>query len=317
MQTPEQHSNPIDAGQTTGSESLAAQAQQRILILDGAMGTMIQSYHLHEGDFWNGDVRAQLSTWMKQSGVYADPQRPLVQMQGNNDVLNLSRPDIITDIHRRYLKAGADIIETNTFSSQRISQADYHMEDLARSMALAGARLARQAADEFATAQQPRWVAGSIGPTNKTCSMSPDVSNPAARDLTYDQLFDVYTEQVDALVEGGVDALLIETIFDTLNAKAAIDASLHVMQQRGVSLPLMLSVTVSDLAGRTLSGQTLEAFLASVSAYPIFSVGLNCSFGARQMKPYLRQMARQAPYYLSAYPNAGLPNEMGDRKSVV
>ena len=311
MQTPEQHSNPINAGLTAGSSSLAAQAQQRILILDGAMGTMIQSYRLNEGDFRNGDVRTQVSAWMKQSGAYADPQRLSLQMQGNNDVLNLSRPDIITDIHRRYLKAGADIIETNTFSSQRISQADYHLEDLSRDMALAGARLARQAADEFATAQQPRWVAGSIGPTNKTCSMSPDVSNPAARDLTYDQLFDAYTEQVDALVEGGVDTLLIETIFDTLNAKAAINASLHIMEQRGVSLPLMLSVTVSDLAGRTLSGQTLEAFLASVSAYPIFSVGLNCSFGARQMKPYLRQLARQAPYYLSAYPNAGLPNEMG------
>ena len=273
--------------------------RDRILILDGAMGTMVQTYGLQEEDFWNDSIRHSTSI-LKQ-----------VQMKGNNDVLCLTRPDIVLDIHRRYLKAGADIIETNTFSSQRISQADYHMEHYARAMALEGARLARQAADEFATPDKPRFVAGSIGPTNKTCSMSPDVSNPAKRDLTYSQLLEAYVEQMDALVKGGVDALLIETIFDSLNSKCAIDAAMTVMRRRGVELPIMLSVTVSDLAGRTLSGQTLEAYLASVSSYPIFSIGLNCSFGARQMKPFLKELARRAPYYISCYPNAGLPNSMG------
>ena len=251
--------------------------QERILILDGAMGTMIQQYGL----------------------------------RGNNDAFNLTHPEVIEDIHCKYLEAGADIISTNTFSSQRISQADYQMEGQARQMALEGARLARRCADNYSTTLKPRFVAGSIGPTNKTCSMSPDVSSPAFRELTYPDLFDAYIEQVDALIEGGVDALLIETIFDTLNAKAAIDAAITVMQQRGVDLPIMLSVTISDAAGRTLSGQTLDAFLASVSSYPIFSVGLNCSFGADQMAPYLRQLARRAPYCISAYPNAGLPNSMG------
>ena len=268
--------------------------KERILILDGAMGTMIQSYNLTEADF-----RGQR---------FADFQG---QMKGNNDVLNLTRPDVVTDIHRRYLEAGADIIETNTFSSQRISEADYQLEDCAREMALEGAKLARKMADEFSTEDKPRFVAGSIGPTNKTCSMSPDVSNPAARDLTYDQLLEAYKEQMDALIEGGVDALLIETIFDSLNAKCAVDAAMQVMAERQVELPIMLSVTVSDLAGRTLSGQTLDAFLASVSTYPIFSIGLNCSFGATQMKPFLRELAKRAPYYVSCYPNAGLPNSMG------
>ena len=251
--------------------------KERILVLDGAMGTMIQQYGL----------------------------------RGNNDVFNLSHPEIIEDIHCKYLEAGADIISTNTFSSQRISQADYELEDEARRMALEGARIARRCADDFSTEEKPRFVAGSVGPTNKTCSMSPDVSDPARRDVTYNQLYEAYVEQMDALIEGGVDVLLIETIFDTLNAKAAIDAAVAVMRQRKVELPIMLSATVSDAAGRTLSGQTLEAFLASVSTYPIFSVGLNCSFGADQMKPYLRQLARRAPYYISAYPNAGLPNSMG------
>ena len=267
--------------------------KERILVLDGAMGTMIQSYNLTEEDF-----RGRFHLFRGQ-------------MKGNNDVLNLSRPDIILDIHRRYLRAGADIIETNTFSSQRISEADYGLASEAREIALAGAKLARQAADEFSTPQRSRFVAGSVGPTNKTCSMSPDVSNPARRDLTYGQLFDAYVEQMDALIEGGVDALLIETIFDSLNAKCAIDAAVTAMRQRGVELPIMLSVTVSDLAGRTLSGQTLDAFMASVSTYPIFSIGLNCSFGARQMKPFLRELAQHAPYYISCYPNAGLPNSLG------
>ena len=276
--------------------------RERILILDGAMGTMLQSYDLQEEAFWSEEIRRlpSLNSPLKR-----------VQMKGNNDVLCLTRPDVVLDVHRRYLQAGADIIETNTFSAQRISQADYHLEGCARQMALAGARLARQAADEYATPEKPRFVAGAVGPTNKTCSMSPDVSNPAKRDLTYDQLFEAYMEQMDALVEGGVDALLIETIFDSLNSKCAIDAAMTVMQRRGVELPIMLSVTVSDLAGRTLSGQTLDAYLASVSTYPIFSIGLNCSFGARQMKPFLKELAMRAPYYISCYPNAGLPNSMG------
>ena len=268
--------------------------KERILILDGAMGTKIQQYCLGEADF-------RVDRFKDIPG----------QLKGNNDVLSLTRPDVIADIHRAYLAVGADIITTNTFSSQRISQADYHLEEAAYDMALAGARIARQAADEFSTDDKPRFVAGSIGPTNKTCSMSPDVSDPAARDLDYDTLLAAYEEQIDALIEGGVDTLLIETIFDSLNAKVAIDAAMRVMERRKIELPIMLSVTVSDLAGRTLSGQTLEAFLASVSTYPIFSIGLNCSFGATQMKPFLRQLARVAPYYISAYPNAGLPNSMG------
>ncbi len=265
------------------------------------MGTMIQGYNLSESDFWTDSIRESMPSVKRSS----------LQMQGNNDVLNLSRPDVILDIHRKYLRAGADLIETNTFSAQRISQADYHLENEARTIALEGARLARQAVEEFSTVDKPRFVLGSVGPTNKTCSMSPDVSNPAKRDLTYDMLYDAYFEQMDALIEGGVDAFLIETIFDTLNAKVAIDAAIHAMKSREVDLPIMLSVTVSDLAGRTLSGQTLDAFLASVSTYPIFSVGLNCSFGAQQMKPYLRELSQKAPYYISAYPNAGLPNSLG------
>ena len=263
-------------------------------MLDGATGTMIQSYQLSESDF-RGERFVDIPGKMK----------------GNNDMLCLTRPDIVADIHRRYLRAGADIISTNTFSAQRISQADYYLESVCREMAYEGAHIARQCADEFSSSEKPRFVAGSIGPTNKTCSMSPDVSNPAARELTYDTLLEAYSEEVDGLIAGGVDALLIETIFDTLNAKVAVDAATTVMRQHGVELPIMLSVTVSDLAGRTLSGQTLDAFLASISSFPVFSVGLNCSFGADQMKPYLRQLARRAPYYISAYPNAGLPNSMG------
>ena len=268
--------------------------EERVLILDGAMGTVIQQYGLTEDDF-----RGERFTAIE--GI----------MKGNNDVLCLTRPDVISDIHKRYLKAGADIITTNTFNAQRISQSDYHTEHFAREMNLQGARLARQCADEFSSSDKPRFVAGSVGPTNKTCSMSPDVSDPAKRELTYDQLFEAYSEQMEGLIEGGVDAILIETIFDSLNAKVAIDAAMHSMKRLGKQLPIMLSVTVSDLAGRTLSGQTLDAFLASVSSYPIFSIGLNCSFGARQMKPFLKELARRAPYYISAHPNAGLPNEMG------
>ena len=250
----------------------------RVLILDGAMGTML------------GAVLGKV---------------------GNSDELNLTRPEIVCDIYRKYLEAGADIISTNTFNGQRISQADYNLQNKAWEMCYRAAKMAREEADKYSTEEKPRFVAGSMGPTNKTLSMSPDVSNPAMRDITYDELLEAYMEQADALMEGGVDAVLIETIFDSLNAKCAIDACMRVMEKRQQLLPIMVSVTVSDLAGRTLSGQTLEAFLASVSTYPIFSIGLNCSFGATQMKPFIRELAQKAPYYISCHPNAGLPNALG------
>ena len=272
------------------------QIKERILVLDGAMGTMIQQYNLTESDF-RGERFREIQG----------------QLKGNNDLLCLTRPDVIEEIHRRYLEAGADIIETNTFNATRVSMADYHMQDYCREINLEAVRLARRLADEYTqkNPEKPRFVAGSVGPTNKTCSMSPDVNNPAFRALTYDELLEAYCEQMEALIEGGVDAILIETIFDTLNAKVAIQAAELSMQKMGRKLPLMLSVTVSDIAGRTLSGQTLDAFLASVQHADLFSVGLNCSFGARQLKPFLEQLAKHAPYYISAYPNAGLPNSLG------
>jgi len=284
--------------------------KERILILDGAMGTMIQTYNLREEDF-RGERFKDIPG----------------QMSGNNDMLVLTRPDVIQDIHRRYLEAGADIITTNTFSSQRISMADYHLEDCIKELNLEAARLAREVADEFTrqNPDKPRFVIGTCGPTNKTTSMSPDVNNPALRALTYDELCSAYVEQMEALLEGGVDAIMLETCFDTLNVKAGIRAfeiatapsnspkggecvSGNVGQ---TGVPLMISVTVSDKAGRTLSGQTLEAFLASISHAPVFSVGLNCSFGAKDMLPCLRTLAQNAPYYITAHPNAGLPNTMG------
>lgn len=270
--------------------------RERILILDGAMGTMIQQYQLREEDF-RGE---------RFAGVAG-------QLKGNNDLLCLTRPDVIRDIHRKYLEAGADIIETNTFSANRISMADYHVEDYCAEMNLEACRIAREIADEYTERNplKPRFVAGSIGPTNKTCSMSPDVNNPAFRALTFDELAGAYGEQMEALLRGGVDALLIETIFDTLNAKAALFAAERAMEKEKRTVPVMLSVTVADAAGRTLSGQTLEAFLASVRHAPVFSVGLNCSFGAKQLKPFLERMAMCAPYYITAYPNAGLPNSLG------
>ena len=269
---------------------------ERILVLDGAMGTMIQQYNLSEADF-RGERFKDLPGLLK----------------GNNDMLCLTQPDVIEEIHRKYLEAGADIIETNTFNATAVSMADYHMQAYCREINLAAARLARKIADEYTarTPEKPRFVAGSVGPTNKTCSMSPDVNNPAFRALTFDELSEAYREQMEALLEGGVDAILIATIFDTLNAKAAVLAAETAMQNLGRKVPLMLSVTVSDVAGRTLSGQTLDAFLASVQHADIFSIGLNCSFGARQLKPFLEQLARRAPYYISAYPNAGLPNSLG------
>ena len=269
---------------------------ERILILDGAMGTMIQQYNLREEDF--------------RSERFAHIPG---QLKGNNDLLCLTRPDVVQDIHRKYLEAGADIIETNTFSSTTISMADYHVQEYVREINQTAVKLAREVADEYTALNpdKPRFVAGSVGPTNKTCSMSPDVNNPAYRAVTYDEMADAYQQQMEAMLESGVDALLIETIFDTLNAKAAILAAERAMQATGLKGPVMLSVTVSDTGGRTLSGQTLEAFLASVQHADIFSVGLNCSFGAKQLKPFLEQLAARAPYYISAYPNAGLPNSLG------
>lgn len=279
------------------TKSIQQLLDERILVLDGAMGTMIQRYGLSEEDF--------------RGERFKDVPG---QQKGNNDLLCITRPDIIEDIHRRYLKAGADIIETNSFNATPVSMSDYHVESYCREINLEAARIARRVADEFTALNpdKPRFVAGSVGPTNKTCSMSPDVNNPAYRALTFDSLCSAYCLQMEALLEGGVDAILIETIFDTLNAKAAIMAAEKSMQKIGKKVPLMLSVTVSDIAGRTLSGQTLDAFLASVQHADILSVGLNCSFGAKQLKPFLESLASRAPYYISAYPNAGLPNSLGE-----
>jgi len=275
-------------------KNLEQLVKERILILDGAMGTMIPRKTLTEEDY--------------RGTRFAQNDKAL---RGNVDVLNITRPDIIANIHRRYLEAGADIITTNTFSSQRISQSDYGLEDFSAEMATAGVRIARELADQFSTEDKPRFVAGSIGPSNKSCSISPDVNDPAKRNLHFSELQESYVEQMVALLSAGVDALLIETIFDTLNAKAAICAAEQAMKAAGRQVPLMLSVTVSDQSGHTLSGQTLDAFLTSIGHAKVFSVGLNCSFGADLMLPFLREMAL-SPYYISAYPNAGLPNALGE-----
>lgn len=269
----------------------------RILILDGAMGTMIQRYGLSEADF--------------RGERFKDFDRLL---KGNNDLLSLTRPDLIGEIHREYLEVGSDIIETNTFNSTSISMQDYHMSHLVREMNLAAARIAREAADEYTlkTPDKPRFVAGSIGPTNKTASMSPRVENPMFRSAVFDDFKAAYKEQIIALVEGGVDLLLIETIFDTLNAKAALFAAEEVAEESGVKTPVILSVTISDRAGRTLSGQTLGAFVASVSHVKPLAIGLNCSLGAAELKPYVKELGRIAPFYISTYPNAGLPNQLGE-----
>ena len=269
--------------------------KERILVLDGAMGTMVQRCGLGEEDF-RGDRFAE---------------HP-VMLKGNNDILVLTRPDVIRGIHSKYLAAGADIIETSTFNANRISQAEYGCENICREINLRAAELARAVADEYSTPDKPRFVAGSVGPTSRTCSMSPDVENPAYRNVTFDELANAYKEQMIALIEGGVDVLLCETIFDTLNAKAALYASDEAMAATGREVPVMLSFTIADTQGRILSGQTIEAFLASVAGRKLLSVGLNCSFGAKEMKPFLKRLSDIAPFYVSVYPNAGLPNALGE-----
>src|SRR3954471_2035873 len=270
--------------------------RKRILILDGAMGTMIQRYKLSEADF-RGD---RLKDHPKD-------------LQGNNDLLILTRPDVISEIHGQYLEAGADIIETNTFSSTSVVQADYSLERLAYELNAEGARLAKAACDAWMrkTPDRPRWVAGSLGPANRTLSISPEVNDPAFRALTFDSLRQAYEEQVRGLIDGGADLLLLETIFDTLNAKAGLVAIENVFAEKGVRLPLMISFTITDKSGRTLSGQTLEAFYTSVRHARPFSIGINCALGARDMRPYLADLARIAECYVSSYPNAGLPNAFG------
>lgn len=270
--------------------------QERILILDGAMGTMIQRHSLTEEDF--------------RKGWFEDHPSPL---KGNNDLLSLTRPEIIKDIHRQYFAAGADIAETNTFSGTTIAQADYSLEKAVYDINYQSAKIAREVADEFTAAEphKPRFVAGSIGPTNRTASISPDVNDPGFRAITFDQLVEAYAQQVKALIDGGVDILLVETVFDTLNAKAALFAIDKVFDEIGKVYPIMVSGTITDQSGRTLTGQTTEAFLISVSHIPLISVGLNCALGASMMRPYLQVLNQKSPFGVSAHPNAGLPNEFG------
>ncbi len=271
--------------------------EKRILVLDGAMGTMIQRYKLSEEDY-----RGQR---------FADWKSDL---KGNNDLLCITQPHIIEAIHKEYLEAGADIIETNTFNSQAVSLEDYHMQELAYELNVAAAKIARQAADEYTAKDpsKPRFVAGAIGPMNRTLSLSPDVNRPEFRTVTFDQVKDAYKEQVKALIEGGVDFLLIETIFDTLNAKGAIFACMEVFEETGKELPVSISGTITDASGRTLSGQTIEAFYTSIKHVNPLSVGINCALGASAMRPYIESLAENADCYVSCYPNAGLPNEFGE-----
>jgi 5-methyltetrahydrofolate--homocysteine methyltransferase len=278
-------------------DALKREARERILILDGAMGTMIQRYKLDEAGY--------------RGARFKDHPRDL---KGNNDLLVLSQPKIISEIHNAYLEAGADIVETNTFNAQAISQADYGLEDIAYEMNVAAAKLAREAADAWTkkTPDRPRFVAGAIGPTNRTASISPDVNNPGFRNVGFDELVEAYATQTRGLIDGGVDTILIETVFDTLNAKAAGYAVEQVFDETGVTLPIMISGTITDLSGRNLSGQTPEAFWYSMQHLEPFSIGLNCSFGAEQLRPSVDEMAHVAGTYVSVYPNAGLPNEMGE-----
>ncbi len=270
--------------------------KDRILILDGAMGTMIQRHKLEEADF--------------RGSILKDHPYPL---KGNNDLLSITRPDIIKDIHRQYFEAGADIVETNTFGSTSVAQADYHLEHLVYQINYEAAKIAREVADEFTKREpnKPRFVAGSIGPTTKLSSMSPDVNNPGYRAITFDQLAVAFKEQARALIDGGVDMLLLETITDTLNVKAGLFAIQELFEETGKQVPVMVSGTITDASGRILSGQTAEAFLISVSHVPLLSIGLNCALGASALRPYLKVLSEKAPFFISAHPNAGLPNEFG------
>jgi len=269
--------------------------KQRVLVLDGAMGTMIQKLNFDESDY--------------RGNRFKDYNRPL---KGNNDLLSITQPNAIFNIHKEYLEAGADIIETNTFSSTSIGMADYGMESLVYELNFESAKLAKEATKEFSIENKPRFVAGSIGPTNKTASMSPDVNNPGYREVTFDDLVKSYSEQIEALIEGGVDILLVETVFDTLNAKAALFAIEKYNDKNSANVPIMLSGTLTDASGRTLSGQTLEAFMTSVSHINLLSIGLNCSFGAEGLYPYIKKMSMITEIPISVFPNAGLPNQFGE-----
>ena len=278
-------------------ERLTTAVQDRILVLDGAMGTMIQRHALTEDDF--------------RDEALADHPKPL---KGNNDLLSITRPDIIREIHAAYFEAGADIAETNTFSSTSIAQADYGLEHLVYDLNFQSAKIAREVADEFAAREpdKPRFVAGSLGPTNRTASLSPDVNDPGYRAVTFDELAEAYTEQIKGLIDGGVDLLLVETVFDTLNAKAALFAINTYLEKNNLDTPIMVSGTITDASGRTLSGQTTEAFWNSIMHGELFSVGLNCALGAKDLLPYLKDLSKNATCNISAHPNAGLPNEFGE-----
>jgi len=271
--------------------------KKRILVLDGAMGTMLQRYNFTETDF-RGDRFKDYPTALK----------------GNNDLLSLTQPNAIADVHRKYFEAGADIVETNTFSGTTIAMADYNMENLVYELNFESAKIAKYVATEFTNKnpEKPRFVAGSIGPTNRTASLSPDVNRPEFRAVTFDELRIAYKQQVEALIDGGVDLLLVETIFDTLNAKAALFAIEEVKEEQNIDIPIMVSGTITDASGRTLSGQTVEAFLTSISHVPLLSVGFNCALGAKQLQPYLKRLSSQTDFYTSAHPNAGLPNAFGE-----
>ena len=277
--------------------SIGKEIQKRILVLDGAMGTMLQQYNFTEEDY--------------RGERFKDYPSPL---KGNNDLLSITQPEAIAAIHAKYFEAGADIIETNTFSGTSIAMADYQMEDLVYEMNFESAKIAKKVAEEFTkkNPNKPRFVAGSIGPTNKTASLSPDVNRPEFRAITFDELRIAYKEQVEALLDGGVDLLLVETIFDTLNAKAALFAIEEVKEERNIDIPIMVSGTITDASGRTLSGQTVEAFLTSISHIPLLSVGFNCALGAEQLKPYLQRLSNKTEFNTSAHPNAGLPNAFGE-----
>jgi 5-methyltetrahydrofolate--homocysteine methyltransferase len=268
--------------------------EEKILIMDGAMGSMIQGYKLSEEDFEGADFK----------------NNP-IPLKGNNDLLSITRPDIIKEIHMAYLEAGSDIIETNTFSATSISQADYEMQKAVYDINFQSAKIAKEAAAEYSTPDKPRFVGGAFGPTNRTASISPDVNRPGYRAASFDDFRNAYREQAEGLIDGGVDLLVVETIFDTLNAKACLFAIQEIFDERKISLPIMVSGTITDASGRTLSGQTAEAFLISVSHAPLMSVGFNCALGAETMKQYIEVLAKKAPFYVSAYPNAGLPNEFG------